>query len=195
MKAIVFDADGVIIGGKDKSGKYLWQKNIGTDLGLSQDQVCQIYSGDWALVLKGFVDSRQYFKNVFAKLNIGLSVDEFIEYWLKKDSIINAEILPVLESISGPKLYIGTNQESCRTMFFQKTFEPYFDGIFSSYQMGAIKPEPEFFKYIESNLNIQPADIAFIDDSKSHVEAAARVGWTCHYYKNIEELKSFIKKL
>ncbi len=195
MRAIIFDADGVLIGGKDKSGKYLWQKNIETDLGLSADQVCQIYSGDWSLVLKGLVDSRQHFKNMFAKLNIGVSVDEFVEYWLKNDSAINTEILPVIKSIKGAKLYIGTNQDRRRTTILQEKFEPYFDKIFSSYQIGAIKPEPKFFRYIESILNIQSFDIAFIDDSKSHVEAATKLGWICHHYQSIEELKHFIKKL
>ena len=195
MKAIIFDADGVLIGGKDGSGQYLWQKNIETDLGLSPDQVTRIYSGDWSLVLKGFVDSRQYFKTMFTKLNIAVSVDEFVEYWLKNDTTINTKIFPVLESVKVAKLYIATNQDRHRTKVLQEKFESYFDKIFSSYQIGAIKPESEFYRYIESNLKIQSKDIAFIDDSKSHIEAAARFGWTCHHYQNIEGLKNFIKKL
>ena len=67
MKAIVFDADGVLIGGKDESGEYLWQKNIGTDLGIRPDQIGQIFSGDWSLVLKGFVDTQRYFNAVLAQ--------------------------------------------------------------------------------------------------------------------------------
>ena len=43
MKAIIFDVDGVLIKQKDEHGKYLWQKNIEIDLGLSPDQVQQIY--------------------------------------------------------------------------------------------------------------------------------------------------------
>jgi len=193
MKAIIFDADGVLIGGKDKTGRYLWHKNIGEDLGLSSDQVRQIFSGDWSLVLKGFLDSRQHFESIFAKLNIGLSVDDFVEYWLKNDSTVNTEILPIIESIKGIKLYIGTNQDRCRTKILQKKFGPYFDSIFSSYQIGAIKPDLKFYRYIESNLNLQSKDIAFIDDSISHIEAAARVGWTCHHYQNIEGFKNFIR--
>ncbi len=195
MKAIIFDADGVLIGGKDGSGKYLWQKNIEADLGLRPDQLTQIYAGDWSLVLKGLLDSQQYFKTVFTRLNITLPVDKFVECWLKTDTAINMEILPLLTSIKGPKLYIGTNQDRRRTMILQEKFNPYFDKIYSSYQIGAIKPEVEFYKYIEADLRLQAKDIAFIDDSKSHIEAAAQVGWTCHHYKNIGELKDFIKQL
>jgi hypothetical protein len=82
MKIVVFDCDGVIINSTDEYGKYLWSKNIKKDLGLSPDQIRLIFSGDWSLVLKGLMDPQQYFKSVFTKLNIALSVDLFIEYWV-----------------------------------------------------------------------------------------------------------------
>ena len=93
MKAIIFDVDGVLINSKDESGKYLWDKNIEKDLWLTSDQTRQIYSGDWALVMKGLLDTRKYFKMMFTKLNIGLSIDNFIEYWIKHDLNTNTEIL------------------------------------------------------------------------------------------------------
>lgn len=105
MKTIIFDVDGVLINSKDEFGNYLWKKNIKEDLGISQDQVHQIYS-DWSLVIKGLVDTRQYFETVFAKFKIDVS-----------------------------------------------------------------------------------------DDSISHVQAAAELGWTCHHYKNIEGLNNFIQLL
>lgn len=195
MKVIIFDVDGVLINSKDEFNRHLWQKNIENDLGLNPNQMRQIYSGDWSLVTKGQIDTRQYFKTALAKLNITISVDVFIEYWLKHDSNINTEILSEIKTIKNSKLYIATNQDSYRTKFLQKIFESYFNGIFSSYQIGAIKPEPEFFRHIESELNIKSNDIAFIDDSKSHIEAARKLGWTCHHYQNIEGFKNFIQKL
>src|SRR5690606_25531425 len=119
MKVIVFDVDGVLLRDKDEAGNYLWSKNIEADLGLSSDQIRLIFSGDWSLVLKGRVDTQQYFQSMFTQLNIGLSTQEFIEYWLKHDLVINTEIIPVLESIKGYKLYIGTNQDPLRTKLLQ----------------------------------------------------------------------------
>ena len=195
IKAVIFDVDGVLINSKDAFGKYLWDKNIEKDLGLSLDQKRYLFSSDWSLVLKGLIDTRQYFKNRFTALNIGLPVDTFIEYWLEHDLSINTEILPVIESIKVAKLYTGTNQDSYRMALLQKKFAKYFDGMFASHHMGFVKPEPEYFKYIEANLNMQAQDIAFIDDSLSHVQAATQLGWTCHHYQNIEACKNFIRIL
>lgn len=192
MKVIIFDVDGVIINSKDEAGNHLWKKNIQRDLGLSPEQMRQIYADDWTSVIKGHRDVQSHFKAVFDRLNIALSADIFVDYWLGHDTNINTEILPVLTSIKDHKLYIGTNQEKSRTAVLEKKFGAYFDGVFSSYQIGAIKPEVAFYNYIESSLNVQPQDIAFIDDSLSHVQAAQRCGWTGHHYQNIDGLKDFL---
>jgi len=155
LKVIVFDVDGVLIHSKDVNGKYLWSKNIHIDLGITEDQISKIYSANWTLVMKGLLSTQQHLENIFKELNITLSVNEFIEYWLSHDFYINTEIIPIIKSIKGSRCYIGTNQDSHRTTFLQEKLTPYFDGFFSSYQIGAIKPELKFFKYIESNLNLQ----------------------------------------
>lgn len=190
---MIFDVDGVLINSKDASGNYLWNKNIEKDLGLSNDQVRQLYSTDWSLVMKGIVDTQHYFKRMFKTLNIEISVDTFINYWLEHDLSINTEVIQAIESIKEVRIYIGTNQDSYRIAVLQKKFDKYFDGIFSSHHIGFIKPEPEFFKYIESSLNMQAQDIAFIDDLKSNIQAATQLGWTCHHYQNIEAFKDFIQ--
>ncbi len=193
MKAIIFDVDGVLIKDKDEFGNYLWSKNISSDLGISSDHERQLFSSDWSLVIKGLIDTQQHFKNMFTKLNIDLPVDTLIDYWLTHDTTVNTDIFPILTSIKGPKLYIGTNQDRYRTAVLQEKFGLYFDGIFSSYHIGAMKPEAAFFEHIESKLNMQAKDIAFIDDLKSNVEAAAQRGWTAHHYQNINELRRFIQ--
>ena len=191
-KVIIFDIDGVLIHSKDINGKYLWSKNIHVDLGITEDQISKIYSANWNLVLMGLISTQQHLEKVFTKLNITLSVDEFIKYWLNHDFYINTEIIQIIKSIKGPRCCIGTNQDSHRTAFLQEKLTPYFDVFFSSYQIGAIKPELKFFKYIESNLNLQAKDIALIDDLLPNIQAATKLGWACHHYQGIEKFKNFI---
>ncbi len=194
MKAVIFDFDGVLIHSKDSTGNYLWQKNVYAELGLTDEQMTKIYSGNWFLVMKGNVCIKQHLKQVFAELDISLSVDKFIDYWHKNDLMVNKEIIPVIKSIQGPQIYIGTNQDKLRADLIWNRFNQYFDGIFSSHEIGAIKPEIEFFRYIEAVLEATAEEIVFIDDSKSHVVAAATCGWKCHHYHDIVGLTQFLSR-
>jgi len=193
MKIIIFDVDGVIIKAKDHFGNYLWSQNLKNDLGIDPKQIDQIYSENWRNVLKGLIDTRQYFKNAFAKYHIKISVDAFIAYWIRHDTNYNAEIFPILKALNKYKLYIGTNQEKYRTTFFREIFEPFFETVFSSCEIGAVKREAEFYSYIETKLQTKPDNIIFIDDSKAHIDAAEKHGWICHLYQNIESLDKFLK--
>ncbi len=47
IKAIIFDADGVLFKAHDKSGKYLWSRRIKEDLGLTSQHLSVIFSEKW----------------------------------------------------------------------------------------------------------------------------------------------------
>ncbi|MFA6263720.1 MAG: HAD-IA family hydrolase [Candidatus Babeliales bacterium] len=195
MEAIIFDVDGVLIHSKNDAGQYLWSQHIQSELGLETQHLAKIYSGNWDLVMKGKFCMRQHLNHVFSGLQLAVSVDSFIDYWLKGDLRINNDIVSLVRSIKQSKLYLGTNQDILRARVIWDIFGKDFDGFFPSCNIGAIKPEVEFFRHIENTLNLSPHEIAFVDDSKSHVKAATKRGWVCHHYKDIEELKQFIKKL
>ena len=54
--------------------------------------------------------------------------------------------------------------------------EDYFDGIVTSFDAKALKPDPAIFEYAIENLAIDPAETLFFDDSASNVEAAKALG-------------------
>lgn len=58
-----------------------------------------------------------------------------------------------------------------------KTITDYFDGIVTSFEARALKPDAEIFRYAERTLGIVPEETLFIDDSRANLEAAARLGF------------------
>lgn len=55
--------------------------------------------------------------------------------------------------------------------------EDYFDGIVTSFEANALKPERKIFEYAEHKLGIKPQETLFIDDSQANLDAAARLGF------------------
>ncbi len=55
--------------------------------------------------------------------------------------------------------------------------EDYFDGIVTSFEAKAMKPDARIFRYAEEKLGILPEETLFLDDSEANCEAARALGW------------------
>ncbi len=57
-----------------------------------------------------------------------------------------------------------------------KTMDDYFDKAYLSFEMGALKPDPQIFEQLIADSGIDPAESLFIDDSVHNIEAGAKFG-------------------
>lgn len=55
--------------------------------------------------------------------------------------------------------------------------EDYFDGMVTSFEAKAAKPDRKIFDYAVSKLGISPADTTFFDDSQVNIDAARALGF------------------
>ncbi len=57
------------------------------------------------------------------------------------------------------------------------TREDYFDGMVTSFEALAMKPDEKIFSYAIQKLGINPGETIFLDDSQLNLDAAARLGF------------------
>lgn len=182
VKAIIFDVDGVIIRSMDSAGRFLWSQNIERDLGITGVSLKNIFSSGWEDVIKGKVDTRKFFENgLLEQGNNKTSVDEFISYWLSQDSNLDTPVLDIVQRLERPA-YLGTNQDSYRSKHLNGLVGYLFDGMFTSWEIGAAKPESAFFEHIENALKLSPKELMLIDDRAENIESAASREWTVHHF-------------
>ena len=55
--------------------------------------------------------------------------------------------------------------------------EEYFDKVYLSYQMKALKPSPAIFQQMIADSGMKPEESLFIDDSPRNIEAAHALGF------------------
>lgn len=72
--------------------------------------------------------------------------------------------------------------------------EDYFDGIVTSFEARALKPDPRIFAYAVQKLGIHPEDTLFLDDSAANLEAAARLGFRIAQVRPGTEFSDVIQK-
>lgn len=71
----------------------------------------------------------------------------------------------------------------------------YFDGLITSFEVKAYKPDPAIFKAAAELLGIEPEETLFFDDSQANVEAARRLGFHAAYVTPDNDFITIISKM
>lgn len=71
----------------------------------------------------------------------------------------------------------------------------YFERVFVSAEMDAIKPDPAIYLEVAHGLGIAPEQMVFIDNKSVNTDAAAALGMTVHHFTGVEGLERFLRSL
>ncbi len=196
IKAIIFDADGVVI---NSPGYFSvqYQKKFG----VSGDVMLPFFKGKFQECLVGKADLKEELEHVLRKWKWSGTVDELLVWWFKSEHYIDDRIIKEIVKLrgNGIKCYLGTKQEKYRTQYMKKDMglEDFFDGVYSTSDLGYNKTDKNFYKTISQDLlekeNINPQEIMFWDDDQENVNVASGCGWNAFLYANFEEFRDKIK--
>lgn len=71
----------------------------------------------------------------------------------------------------------------------------YFERVFVSAEMAAIKPDPAIYLEVADELGITPTEMVFIDNKAVNTDAAAALGITAHHFTGVPGLEAFLEGL
>jgi putative hydrolase of the HAD superfamily len=71
----------------------------------------------------------------------------------------------------------------------------YFERIFVSAEMHALKPEPAIYLEVMEALGITPEQMVFIDNKSVNTDGAAALGITVHHFTGVDGLRVFLRSL
>jgi HAD superfamily hydrolase (TIGR01509 family) len=70
-----------------------------------------------------------------------------------------------------------------------------FDRVLASCHLGARKPDAEFYERLLDALDLDPDQVAFVDDREVNVTAARRVGLHATCFAGADELRRWLREL
>lgn len=109
---------------------------------------------------------------------------------------LNMELLDFYRSLKEKyPLYIFTKDSIQEAPEFQKYLQPVFEKIFSASKMNTSKKDPEAYRKIAADLDLNPETILYIDDSAENIEAANKANLHSIQYQTNEVLFTEVKKL
>ena len=201
---VFFDVDGVLIDGWQSrpERRKPWDATIEQDLGISKQAFQEKFFGQpggfpgcpMDACVKGDRDLKDALAEILPSAGYQGSVEAFVDYWLKKDSNINQDVMNVVGQLGQNEhieLYIATGQEHYRAAYLWNDlgFRNYFREIFYSAKLGHLKNTPQFSERINIALDIGPGERPlFFDDQPSVVNLARKVGWDAYMFETVEDV-------
>jgi putative hydrolase of the HAD superfamily len=195
-RAVFFDVDGVVVHGFHARAdrRRRWDENLAQDLGIdpaafTEQFICGPFQRE---VLTGRVSLVQALTDVLPKIGYHGSPMQLIDYWLRRDSQLNLQLLDLISALRrvgvGP-IYLATNQEHLRAfhLWTGLGLNAYFDDIFYAARLGALKPAPAFFEGILRSIGKQAEPPLFFDDSEAVVAGVREFGWEGVLFDQIDD--------
>lgn len=190
IKTIIFDIGGVLVDTDyDKVCQPLAQLS-----GLDVAGVRNVVDGGPVVqaAMKGLIGAGELHEGVCRELGIDLGYEEFCEVWTGLLSL-NQGIMPMIESLE-PRynLVLASNTEPIHWSYCARNYDVlnYYHRRFLSFEMGLIKPDPEYFHRVLGGLGASPEECVFIDDRQENVDSAKSVGITAVRFTGNDSLQA-----
>ena len=174
FKLVAFDLEGVLFDWREGLN------SISIKTGVDSTLVRNYILNNLENLESGKIDSIQFWKNFCHNFKIQENPENLFKTWiLSQEKIKENWKLAKNLKIKGYKLALCTNSWSGLVKIFSDNFPEFsiFDYIFDSSKIGFIKPEPEYFKYVENVTGFKGEEIILIDDSENNIKGAKQFGW------------------
>lgn len=187
IKAILFDADGVLLKKHEYFSKYYSEKYH-----LPHELMSPFFRGMFIRCQQGKADLKKELEPYVPQWKWQKSIDEFVEYWFRTDVELDPAMVAIVDEIraKGIKCYIASDQEKYRAEYLGQVIklDEHFDGVFYSYLVGHQKSELEYFEKVLKKLGLEPGEVLFWDDDEKNVEIAKSLGMNACLFKHINDV-------
>ena len=145
---------------------------------------------------RGDITSGEFIRIMVRALDYKVSQEEFCNIY-SKIFMVNEPLVSLLAELHKKYTLIllsNTNKIHRDYGWGNYPFLKYFDKLILSYEVHAVKPEPEIYKAVEAFTKIPPENHLFIDDIAEYAEAAKKMGWDAIQYINFKKLEMELTK-
>ncbi len=193
IKAVLFDADGVLLTGERFSRK------LAKDYGISTDITEPFFKGPFKECIIGNADLKELLPQYLQKWGWQKSVDDFLDEWFESEHKIDEQLVQYIQDLrkKGIKCYLATNQEKYRVQYMldKMGFSECFDKVYASSHLGHRKPAMEFYSKVVEDLGLEKSQILFWDDTSENIDAANQFGLKAELYTSFEDFKDTMNTL
>lgn len=193
IKALIIDADGVAIK-RDKR----FSDRLQTDYGISAKTTAPFFETVFQKCVVGKADLKEELARHYKDWGYKGTLEELLDYWFSKEGTYNDEMLFTIKKLrsQGIKVFLATDNEKYRTDYIVNEFGfgKLFDGVFSSAYVGCRKESEDFWREVESKLNIKTSGVLVWDDERENLDATKRTGFITELFVGMDDFNEKMKR-
>jgi putative hydrolase of the HAD superfamily len=142
-----------------------------------------------------------YWRLIATDLGLSWDTAELHRLWLadfRSWLAIDPDTLDVLIDLQrgGTRMALLSNAGLDFSSYFRNgLLGEFFDQVFTSGELGVLKPDAQIFRALIAGLDVAPSDVVFIDNRRDNIAGAAELGITGHVYTGATSLRSYLEGL
>ena len=150
---------------------------------------------------QGTMSIPEYWRLVAADLGVTWKASRVHELWIadfRSWWSVEPGTLDLIEELheGGTRLAILSNAGfDFSSPFRRSPMAQFFERVFVSAEMDAIKPDPAIYSEVAAELGIPLDRMVFVDNKQPNTDAAAALGVTAHHFTGVEGLDGFLRSL
>jgi len=191
IKAIIFDADGVLI------NSVRFSDTLARDYNVDHDKEREFFTTKFQDCLVGKADLKESVAPYLQSFGWPGTVDEFLDYWFRTSRDLDEKLIQDVQRLrqSGMRVVLATNQEKHRTQYMLEHmgFADAFDKTYSSAHLGLKKPALEFFAHVVNDMDIDKGEVLFWDDEQKNIDGAMEYGINAELYTDYPSFRDTMK--
>ncbi len=192
IKAAIFDLNGIFIQGPRLSDRF---KEI---FGIETKDFLPVLKEIMAKIRKPNAGSAfSHWKPYLERWNVSLTEEQFLDFWFGAEKEI-PELIELAKQIKtkGVKVFILSNNFAERADYYKKS-SPFLteipDKVYYSWQTGFVKPDPQAFKNLLTENNLEPEECIYFDDLEENIKVANDLGMKAFLYNNVIGLEEALR--
>jgi len=194
IKVILFDVDGMV----NKRARY-FSHDYSEEFGVPYQEMQPFFEKEFLDCEVGKADLKIELAVYLLKWKWEKPVEEFLEYWFSRESNLDSQMLDSVAKLrsGGLKCYLQTRNEKYRTGYLWDTLglKKHFDGIFSSADLGFMKPQIEFWAAIYKKLgDLKKDEVLVWDDKMANVQSARDFGFQAELFSDFDSYQDYVNK-
>lgn len=195
IKTVIFDTDGMVI----RRQMYFSQR-FSNEFRVPAEKITPFFKNEFRLCLAGKADLKEELVKYLEQWNWYKSLDNLLTYWFEHERDIDEKIIESVKTLrnKGIHCYLDTNNEKYRVRYILENLGlgNFFDGVFSSAELGYLKAEQEFWATIYKKLGKpDKTEVLVWDDDEKEVAAARDFGFQAELYTGFDNYEKRLELL